>query len=242
MNYYFITGTSKGIGKALAEAALEDQNTIVTGISRNVSITHERYHHLHLDLSDITALRNNIHKVYPELREPDKIVLINNAGVVGEVSYIGSQSTDNVEFVFDVNVVAPAMFMDTFLSAYHHHNCPKIIINMSSGAGKRPVDGWAAYCASKAALDMLSLTCQKEQDLQKTNVKVFALSPGVVDTAMQTHIREAEADQFSEIEKFQKLKEENALEQPDKVAAKIMTLVNEADSFNEVVFRIDLIK
>jgi len=225
MHYYFITGTGKGIGQAIAETALQDKHTVVYGISRNVSIEHERYHHQPADLSDITALRNNLHKVFPILDNPEKIVLINNAGVLGEVAYLGSQTTDNFEFVFDVNVIAPAMLMDTFISAYHEHTCPKIILNISSGAGQRPVDGWSAYCASKAALDMISLTCQKEQDILQSGIKVYALSPGVVDTAMQKQIREVTGEQFSELERFQDLKKEGNLQKPEEVSKKILQFI-----------------
>jgi len=241
MDYYFITGTSKGIGKALAEAILKEENSYVIGISRNVTIHHPHYHHQHLDLSDITALRNNLHKVFTFLEKPDKIVLVNNAAVLGEVSYIGSQATDNFEFVFDVNVIAPAILMNTFISAYHEQTCPKIILNISSGAGQRSMDGWSAYCASKAALDMLSLTCQKEQDLLGSGVKVYSLSPGVVDTAMQEHVREAESSQFSEIERFKALKENNELQEPETVGSKIMKLIKHYQKFNDVILRIDSI-
>lgn len=223
MVYYFITGTSKGIGKALAEVVLAQDNTYVFGVSRNVSIQHERYHHQHLDLSDITALRNNLHKLFPQLNKPDKIILINNAGIIGEVAYVGSQTTDNFEFVFDVNVIAPAILMNTFLSAYYDQACPRLILNITSGAGQRPVDGWSAYCASKAALNMLSETCQKEQDFLNTGVKVYALSPGVVDTAMQEQIREVGKEQFTDVERFKILKDKGELYKPEEVAKKILT-------------------
>jgi len=239
MEYYFITGTSKGIGKALTEAALQNDNTYVYGISRNCAVKHARYHHLHFDLSDTTALRNNLHKVFVSLKAPEKIVLVNNAGVLGEIGYIGSQPTDNFEFVFDVNVIGPAILMNTFLSAYYDQKCPKVILNISSGAGKRPMDGWSAYCASKAALDMLSLTCQKEQDLLGTGVKVYSLAPGVVDTAMQAHIREAESDQFSELERFKGLKENKELLEPETVGNKLFKFIQNTDPYKEVMLRID---
>ncbi|MDB5262023.1 MAG: short-chain dehydrogenase [Adhaeribacter sp.] len=239
MNYYFITGASKGIGKALTEALLKNEDNYVFGISRNVTIKHERYHHQHLDLSDITALRNNLHKVFLPLDNPGKIVLVNNAGVLGEIGYIGSQTTDNFEFVFDVNVIGPALLMNTFLSAYLEQTCPKIILNISSGAGQRPIDGWSAYCSSKAALDMLSLTCQKEQELLKTGVKVFSLAPGVVDTTMQKQIREGAASQFSQLEQFVALKENNALQEPEAVGERIAGFIKNASNYPNVLLRID---
>ncbi|QNF33682.1 SDR family NAD(P)-dependent oxidoreductase [Adhaeribacter swui] len=242
MNYYIITGTSKGIGKALAEALLQNDQNYVYGVSRNCSITHPRYHHQPLNLSDIVALENNLHKVFPVLKDAEKIVLVNNAGVVGEVAYMGSQLTHNFAYVFDVNVMAPAILTNTFLSAYHSEACPKIILNISSGAGKRPVDGWAAYCASKAALDMLSLTVQEEQKLLNSNVRVFSLSPGVVDTAMQEHLRQADATQFSEAKRFQELKNTGQLLSPEAIATKITKLLDHYEEFLEVVFRIDAIE
>ena len=237
MIYYFITGSSKGIGKAIAEAALQIENTVVYGISRNISIEHERYHHQPADLSDITALRNNLHKFFPVLENPEKIVLINNAGVLGEVAYIGSQTNDNFEFVFNVNVIAPAILMNTFISAYHDFTCAKVILNISSGAGQRPVDGWSAYCASKAALDMLSLTCQKEQDILKSGIKVYSLSPGVVDTHMQEQIRQVNQEQFSELNKFLDLKKDGSLQTPEQVSKKILQLIANP-TFHSVVLSV----
>ena len=241
MNYYIITGTSKGIGKALAEALLRDEQNKVFGVSRNCSITHPRYHHQPLNLSDIVALENNLLKVFPTFTDAEKIVLVNNAGVLGEVAYLGSQRSHNFSYVFDVNVIAPAILINTFLSAYHGETCPKIILNISSGAGKRPVDGWSAYCSSKAALDMLSLTVQQEQQILKSNVRVFALSPGIVDTAMQENLRQADVDQFSDVEKFRDYKKSNALREPAAVAQKIRYLLGHYQDYPEVVFRIDAI-
>lgn len=241
MIYYFITGTSKGIGKALTEKVLEAENTYVYGISRNITVQHPRYHHQPLDLSDITALRNNLYKIFPDLADAEQIVLVNNAGVVGEIGYVGALPTDNFEFVFNVNVNAPAILMNDFISAYSALPCPKVIINLSSGAAQRPVDGWSAYCASKAALDMLSLTCQQEQDLVGSGIKVYALAPGVVDTAMQQHIREADASQFSGHQRFVNLHANKELLPPETVARRIMKLVNKREQYPQVVMRIDAI-
>ena len=241
MNYYIITGTSKGIGKALAEALLQEEHNFVYGVSRNCSITHERYHHQPLNLSDIVALENNLHKVFPDFKDAYKIVLVNNAGVVGEVAYMGSQLTHNFSYVFEVNVIAPAILMNTFLSAYYSATCPKIILNISSGAGKRPLDGWAAYCASKAALDMLSLTAQQEQNLINSNVRVYSFSPGVVDTHMQEQIREVDATQFSSIDRFRDYKQNGELLKPEVVGQKIKKLLDNFEQYPEVVMRIDAV-
>ncbi|RZJ89138.1 MAG: SDR family NAD(P)-dependent oxidoreductase [Hymenobacter sp.] len=78
-----------------------------------------------------------------------------------------------------------------------------------------------SFCASKAALNALSETAQKEQEQRGTGVRVWALAPGIVDTAMQAHIRTAEAGQFSEADKFAGYHAEGQLQSADEVAGRI---------------------
>lgn len=236
MNLYIITGASKGIGKAIAEELLKDENNHVVGVSRTNSIKHPNYRYQPLDFSDIEAVEHNLQKVFLPYKDAEKLVLINNAGVLGDIGYVGENlPNERFEFVFDVNVIVPAMLMNTFLQVYQQHQAQKVIVNISSGAGKYPIDGWASYCASKAALDMLSLTVQKEQDMRGSGVKVYALAPGVVDTAMQEHIREADETRFSTVEKFRQYKQNNELAEPDEVGKKIAHFLHNTDKYNEVL-------
>ncbi|MBB6612261.1 SDR family NAD(P)-dependent oxidoreductase [Pontibacter sp. Tf4] len=236
MNIYIITGTSKGIGKALAEELLRDENNHVVGVCRNSTIAHPNYRHQPLDFSDIPAVEHNLQKVFLPYKDAQKLVLINNAGVLGDIGYVGEgMPNERFEFVFDVNVIVPAMLMNSFLQVYQQHPAQKLIVNISSGAGKYPIDGWASYCASKAALDMLSMTIQKEQEMRGSGVKIYALAPGVVDTQMQGQIREADAGQFSTVEKFRDYKASNALAQPEDVAHKIIRFMQNADNYSEVL-------
>lgn len=238
MDYYIITGASKGIGKAITEELLKEEENRVIGLSRNCTISHPQYRHQPMDLSDIPALEHNLQKVFLSYQDADKLVLINNAAVLGEIGYVGEQRTENFEFVFDVNVISPAILMNTFLHLYQSRPCPKIILNISSGAGKYPVDGWANYCASKAAIDMLSLAVQKEQEIRQSNTRVFSLSPGIVDTAMQEHIREANPERFSSVQKFIEYKENGDLSTPKSVAQKIVQMLQNEEQYEKVVIGI----
>ena len=83
MNHYFITGTSRGIGKAIAEQLLSDPENFVTGLSRTSSITHERYTHVEIDLSDLGKVSEFN---FPVLEQAKKIALVNNAGAIGKVA------------------------------------------------------------------------------------------------------------------------------------------------------------
>ncbi|MBT9395207.1 SDR family NAD(P)-dependent oxidoreductase [Hymenobacter sp. NST-14] len=228
MHYYIITGSSRGLGQALTEHALRQADTTVIGVSRHATIRHERYHHQPLDLSDMLAVQNNLHKVFPPLPAAASITLINNAGVLGDIGYLGEQPNEHFEFVLDINLIAPAMLMNTFLSTYQGLNIPRTILNITSGAAQRPVDGWAAYSASKAALDALSRTAQKEQDLRGSGVCIRSLAPGVVNTAMQEQIRNVPEQKFSEAARFNELHEAGQLSEPAAVAAKIIGWLRQA--------------
>ncbi|SNR40976.1 SDR family NAD(P)-dependent oxidoreductase [Hymenobacter mucosus] len=238
MHYYIITGASRGLGKALAENVLQQENTAVLGVSRHATIEHPRYTHQPLDLSDMLAVQNNLHKVFPKWPDAESITLINNAGVLGDIAYLGEHQNEHFEFVFDVNVVAPAMLMNTFLSAYSGGSSTRTILNISSGAAQRAVDGWGAYCASKAALDMLSQVAQKEQDLRANGIRIRSLAPGVIDTVMQEHIRGADKQSFSEAERFSGLHSNGQLVEPEVVADTIIKWLQSPNLGEGVVLRI----
>ncbi|WP_266204254.1 SDR family NAD(P)-dependent oxidoreductase [Pontibacter kalidii] len=236
MNIYIITGTSKGIGKAIAEELLKDGNNHVVGVSRSCSIKHPNYRHQPLDFSDIPAVEHNLQKVFLPYKDAEKLVLINNAGVLGDIGYVGEgMPNERFGFVFDVNVIVPAMLMNTFLEVYREQQAQKVVVNISSGAGKYPVDGWASYCASKAAIDMLSQVVQLEQDKRGTGARVFALSPGVVDTNMQGQIRESDESRFSSVGKFRDYKANNELAAPEEAAVKIVNFLHNTGNYKEVL-------
>ncbi|MCB2378154.1 SDR family NAD(P)-dependent oxidoreductase [Hymenobacter sp. BT635] len=235
MHYYIITGASRGLGKALAEAILRQPGTTVVGVSRHATIEHPRYFHQPLDLSDIAAVENNLHKVFPRWTDAASVTLINNAAVVGDIGYVGEQTNEHYNFVFDVNLVAPAMLMNTFLSAYSGLSMPRTLLNISSGAAQRPVDGWAAYCASKAALEALTATAHKEQLLRGSGVRIHSLSPGVIDTGMQEHIRAAEPNSFSEAARFHEYHQQGSLAAAEQVAARIVQWLQKSGRPDEAV-------
>jgi benzil reductase ((S)-benzoin forming) len=176
-------------------------------------------------------VEHNLSKIFISRPDAQSLTLINNAGTLGEIGYVGELPNEHFQFVFDLNVVAPAMLMNTFLSAYSGQTgIPRTVLNISSGAAQRQIDGWAAYCASKAALNSLSETAQKEQQLRGSGMRVWALAPGVVDTDMQAHIRTAEVTQFSEAEKFAEYYAEGQLQSPAAVADKIASWLTSADT------------
>ena len=236
-NYFYITGTSSGLGKAIAEAALKDRSTTVFGFARRCTITYENYIHNAIDLSDLNAVKEIQFQQHPDA---DKIILINNAGTGSDIKYLGELDPDKIISGYQVNTIAPHLLMNNFLSAYRLNNCEKIIINITSGAASNAYDGWSIYCATKAAIDMMSLVADKEQQIRNTGFKIFAIAPGVLDTPMQDQLRKTEAHNFSRISKFKDLKDSNQLADPYLVAEKIIAIVRNPAQLSGVIQRIQL--
>lgn len=235
MNYYFITGSSKGIGKALAEDLLKNPDARVTGIARTHTLHHANYTHVTADLAD-TGAASAIR--FPALEKPGTIVLVNNAGTIGAIKRMGHLDEDDITRVFNVNLVSPAILMNNFIKAYTDIKADKIILNISSGAGKNPIDGWSSYCSAKAGMDMLSRVADAEETIKPSGFRIFSVAPGVVDTGMQAEIRRADMNEFSRLKDFITYKESAVLSDPGLISRKLMTILAKHDLFKEVVFSV----
>lgn len=238
---YFITGTSSGIGNALTNHILETESSVlVEGISRTQTIHHGNYTHHKFDLSDIENVVGFFGKLDLEKRiknKIDKVVLINNAGTLGEIGYVGKIPSKSIIQTMNLNTIAPFVLMNEFLHTFDKEtfgDIEKVIINISSGASKRPIDGWASYCASKAGLNLFSEVVEEEEKILKQNTKIFNVSVGVVDTNMQGEIRNSTKENFSSIEHFKKLKENNELASPQFIAEKIYSIIQSPQNYDDI--------
>lgn len=233
MNYIFITGSSKGLGKALTEEYLVDKNNFVFGFARTCSIENDRYNHFSIDFSDKSTYEKF---EFPQLENPEKIILINNAGWVGDVKYVGSQNLKSIEDVFHINVVSLIFLCNQFIDKYSSLNIPITILNISSGAANYPIDGWSNYCSTKSAVNMFSQVFQKELEIKnQNNIKVFAMAPGIIDTDMQQDIRKADKEHFADIDRFLEYKNKGDLSSPKEVAQKIKTFISKSADYDEVL-------
>lgn len=99
------------------------------------------------------------------------------------------------------------------------------VLNISSGAGRKPVSGWAVYGCSKAALDFYTQTLK----LENPELAVCSLAPGVIDTDMQGHIRSQSRDQLPNLSRFIDLHQQGQLSSPDDTAERILRHLNSPD-------------
>ena len=159
--------------------------------------------------------------------------------MIGDIAPIGSLSWQTFSRVNYVNVVAPQILMNAFIRDVSKNDGEHIILNVSSGAGKHPIDAWATYCGSKAALDLFSKTVQQElKDRSCDSVKIFSVAPGVVDTAMQNQIRNSDESKFLSLGKFKDLKTSGNLTSPKEVANKLQNVLLNPQKYTEVIFDI----
>ncbi|MFN0276808.1 MAG: SDR family NAD(P)-dependent oxidoreductase [Chitinophagales bacterium] len=237
MQYWYITGTSSGLGKAIAENILMAVDVVVVGVSRRQTIQHNNYIHFSFDLSDATHAEA-FH--FAPHDNASKIILINNAGSLGNVKYTGELEAENIRKTYLLNIVTPHILINNFIKTYKHHPAEKVIVNVSSGAASSVYDGWSVYAATKAAMDRMTLCVAKEIELSKTNFKIFSIAPGVMDTDMQVEIRNSEENNFSRKNKFVDLKEKQQLFDPGLVAKKIIEIILQSKEQAETIQRIQL--
>ena len=230
MNYFFITGSSQGLGKSLTELLLQDSNNFVYGLSRNQTIQHTNYSHNSIDLSDLDKVQEF---KFPTLENVEKVTLINNAGIVGDVAHIGNINNQKTIDCYNLNLIAPAILTNNFAAKYSESN--KLVLNISSGAGRSPIDGWNVYCSSKAGLDMFSQTINEEAKINNSSLTVLSLAPGIIDTGMQNTIRSSKKEGFSNIERFIEYKKNGDLVAPEKTAQQVLRFIKESDLQQNVI-------
>lgn len=221
-----ITGVSTGLGRALAESFLNDEQVVV-GLGRHNTIEHPNYTFIKVDLSTPDAI-NNLDLSWVH----GTVTLINNAGMIGAIERVSEMKTWDLDAVMRVNTIAPMELAKRCYESADKDNFT--LVNISSGAAKRAIPSWAAYCASKSALNMLSETFYLEERELGRTPKVYAVAPGVIDTPMQEEIRSANPDSFSALENFIDLKKEDKLFSPMQCAILLRMLIDK--QYNGEVF------
>ncbi|WP_271405096.1 (S)-benzoin forming benzil reductase [Tenacibaculum soleae] len=227
MNIIIITGASKGIGKALAKKYV-NKNYKVYSLARTSSGL-ENITDVAIDLSDLTATENTFANLLKEIATPKitSITLINNAGRLGEISNLENLKANDISKTIQLNTTTPLVLSGLFIKLTQQLTCKKQIINISSGAAKNAYQGWTIYCTSKAAIDMMTKAIATEQTEIENGVKCVSIYPGVVDTNMQSQIRNTSKTDFNSVQRFVDLKENNELYTPNFVAETIYKIDTE---------------
>ncbi len=119
--------------------------------------------------------------------------LVNNAAVIDPVQHIGEADPQAWARAIRINIGGVFLNCRAALPVFEKAGSG-VIVTLSSGAAHRPVEGWSAYCASKAASLMLTRVVALET---RASIRIYAFQPGAVDTDMLGNVREAGLSEYS---------------------------------------------
>ncbi len=218
-----ITGANRGLGKALVDVALTDENAIIFSLSRSLHEDHKGISAIKLvfiktDLSE--PFSNSILEIIENSITLDaKLYFFNNASIILPIANIGAFKEQDIETSIKVNVQFPVNLINSLLNQFPKSKM--VLVNISSGAGINPIPYWSLYGASKAYMNLFFKVLEEEN--QEKNLTLYTINPGVLDTGMQESIRE---NAFPRQDYFKSLKEENKLIKPEVAALKIFNEIN----------------
>lgn len=123
-------------------------------------------------------------------------LLVNNAGVIDPIARLAEADPAAWARLIDINLTGVFHGMRAVLPGMKAQGSGTII-TISSGAAHRPLEGWSAYCASKAGAAMLTRALHEEEG---DWLRVIGLSPGTVATEMQVKIKASGINAVSQLD------------------------------------------
>ncbi|KQM55172.1 hypothetical protein ASE69_17595 [Sphingomonas sp. Leaf208] len=197
-----VTGANKGIGLAIARQLGERGYSVWLGCrhagrgeaaAADLREAGLNAHVLALDVTDPAIVQAAADRLGEQIGALD--VLVNNAGIsIGMPFRASEERIDDIRSMFEVNTFAPLAVTQAFLPLLRRADAARIVMT-SSGLGSLSdaTDmaglfwnvGYAGYCASKAALNMLMIKLAKE--LLADGIKVNAADPGYTATDLNGH-------------------------------------------------------
>jgi 3-oxoacyl-[acyl-carrier protein] reductase len=184
----FVTGSSRGIGRAVAVALAHRGYRLVLHARAEASLA-ETARTVHdagaseplltaYDVGDPVATQRAFASVHTRFKRLD--VMVNNAGVL-EAGPIGMITPQHVDRLLRTNAASVLLHLH-YASRLMARRRRGAIVNLTSVMGRRGAAGYCVYSASKAAVIGATLAAAKE--LAPLGIRVNAVAPGFVDTDM----------------------------------------------------------
>lgn len=235
---YLITGTSRGIGRAVAERLLETGNRVV-GISRSPSTLagQDGYREVQASVTDADWVDPLFDEVGQQLADGgyDMLCLFNNAAIVEPVHAIETCAADAIRRHVEVNLTAPIQLTARFMAAFGELDLRKKVVFMTTGAAHTAMPDMAMYCTSKAGLAMFAQCAAREQEGQTRGFEIAQISPGMVETHMQELARAQDPGDFRPSGMFRSAKSSGAVQDVESVARKICEILEARTQMGESV-------
>lgn len=204
-----VTGASRGFGRVLALllAPLLSPGSVLVLNARNDEALRQleaelgagrpgpRVVRVPADLGAEAGLQRLVDAVR-ELPRPEglqRVLLINNAGTLGDVSKGFATLADAAEInsYWALNLTSMLCLTSSILRAFPDSpGLSRTVVNVSSLCALEPFKGWTLYCAGKAAREMMFKVLASEEP----GVRVLSYAPGPLDTDMQQLARENSLD------------------------------------------------
>jgi benzil reductase ((S)-benzoin forming) len=215
----FITGISRGVGRALAVEYLE-RGDIVYAMNRRepTEPSQSTLHFVAHDLSDLDGIPTAVGNLLSEVTHLDLVIL--NAGILGPIRDLVDTPMDELQRVMDINTWANKVLLDTLMRRGITVNQ---VIGISSGAAVSGNRGWNSYSISKAAFAMLLQLYAAEMP----GTHFCSLAPGLVDTAMQDYLcglDKEHATTFPSVARLQSARGTDAMPTPETLAPRLLDL------------------
>jgi 3-oxoacyl-[acyl-carrier protein] reductase len=199
-----VTGASRGIGAAAAgELAKAGCRLMLTarGKAQVEQVAREiggNAAAMECDVSSWEAVQRVAEETRRRFGRID--ALVNNAGVIEPIATVAEGDPAAWARSIAINLTGAYYAIRAVLPAMIAAG-GGTIVNVSSGAAIRPLEGWSAYCTGKAGLAMLTRAIALEHAAQ--GIRVFGFQPGTTDTDMQVTIRASGVNQISRIPREQ---------------------------------------
>lgn len=193
-----VTGGSRGIGYAAAKA-LRDAGASVaisarTGVGKAMAELGGDTLGVTCDVADAGQAEAAVRQVVERFGKLS--LLVNNAGVIEPIGPFAESDPAAWAKNIQINLIG-AYHMARFALPGMIAAGGGAIVNVSSGAAHRPLEGWSAYCTGKAGMAMMTRAMHLETGGQ--GVRTYGFAPGTVDTDMQVTIRASGINQISQI-------------------------------------------
>ena len=196
-----ITGASRGIGAAAATAFVQSGARVAL-LARTTDQTQALATRLGgdalallCDVANAASVAGAIDAVIARWGRID--VLINNAGTIDPIARLADAEIGAWSRAIDVNLKGVFFGMKCVLPVMLAQRSGTIL-TVSSGAAHSPLEGWSAYCASKAGAAMLTRSAHLEEG--GAGLRIMGLSPGTVATDMQVAIKASGLNPVSQLD------------------------------------------
>ena len=195
-----ITGASRGIGAEAARVfAAAGANVALVARSADslealAAEIGDKALALACDVADYSSVEAAVQKTVARFGGLD--VLINNAGVLKPIAPLAEADPADWAKVIDINTTGVFNGMRAVLPLMKQAG-GGTILTVSSGAAHNALEGWSAYCTSKAGAAMLTTALDLEE--RSNGIRVMGLSPGTVATQMQRDIKASGVNPISEL-------------------------------------------